>query len=443
MKMALIRAATVHVRPAACHPHAEVLSLRSRGLTFCDVSTFYCGRGGGVRTYHHAKLDWFSRQTTHRYVLVYPGPRFRVTSPAPAVSLVEVAGPRTGPHRDGYRLLLNYRQVRRVLADLAPDVIEAGDPWVSGPWALAARRSLRLASLVTSFYHTDSLEAYLEPWLLRRTMPVRWRQAISSAATRLFWKLQSAYDHTLVSSRSMERRVRAAGIVRVVRTPFGVEPAFLEGLQRKATAGRPARVLYAGRLQQEKSFDIVLAALPELLAQPGVHVTVAGDGPYAGALRRIESRRLSVAGYVHDRGSLRELYRTHDVLIAPSATETFGLATLEAMATGIVVVGAVTGGVGDLMRQCHSPFTFQVRSAAGLLRAALEAVDADRAEPAKRSRLIAESYGTWGDAIARQTSVYCALVRDRPTAPARPQLLGSAPASRSMIAGDECSHVRT
>jgi hypothetical protein len=113
------------------------------------------------------------------------------------------------------------------------------------------------------------------------------------------------------------------------------------------------------------------------------------------------------------------------------------------MATGIVVVGAATGGVGDLMRQSRSPFTFQARSAAGLLRAALEAVDADRAEPAKRSRLTAQRYGTWADAIARQTSVYCALVRDRPTEPARPQLLVPAPASRSMMAGGECSHVRT
>jgi len=31
-------------------------------LTFCDVATFYCRGGGGIRTYYNAKLDWFRRQ---------------------------------------------------------------------------------------------------------------------------------------------------------------------------------------------------------------------------------------------------------------------------------------------------------------------------------------------------------------------------------------------
>lgn len=388
-------------------------ALGGDGLTFCDLSTFYCARGGGVRTYHRAKIDWFARQHAHRYVLICPGPRFRQTQPAPAVMVIEVFGPRTGRHHDGYRLLLDYGRVRDVLGAVKPDVIEAGDSWVSGPWALAARRSLRLRSLVTSFYHTDSLAAYVEPWLVQRTMPRRWRAAISWAASRLFWKLQASYDRTLVSSRSMEWRVREAGIERVDCTPFGIEPMFLEGGPREATAGPPARLLYAGRLQKEKSFDLVLEVLPQLLARPGVHVTIAGDGPYADAVRRLAHPRLSVAGYVRDRASLCELYRTHDILIAPSATETFGLAALEAMATGIAVVGADTGGIGDLLRQGRSPFAFEARNGGSLLRAALEAIDADRTEPARRSRGVAEVYGTWADAIGRQTSLYCALVSDR------------------------------
>jgi alpha-1,6-mannosyltransferase len=382
-------------------------------LTFCDISTFYCARGGGVRTYHRAKIDWFARQQAHRYLLICPGPRFRETRIAPAVTVIEVFGARTGRHRDGYRLMLDYRRVRAVLGTRHPDVIETGDSWVSGPWALAARRSLRLGSLVTSFYHTDSLAAYVEPWLVQRTMPRRWRAAISRAASGLFWRLQASYDRTLVASSSMERRVRQAGIGRVDLTPFGVEPMFLEGAPRQATAGRPARLLYAGRLQKEKSFDLVIEVLPQLLARPGVHVTIAGDGPYADAVRRLAHPRLSVTGYVRDRGSLRELYRTHDILIAPSATETFGLAALEAMATGIAVIGADAGGMGDLLRQGQSPFAFEARNGESLLRAALEAIDADRTEPARQSRGVAEGYGTWADAIARQTSLYCALVSDR------------------------------
>jgi len=382
-------------------------------LTFCDITTFYCERGGGVRTYHRAKIDWFARQRDHRYVLVYPGQRFRERAVSPTVTLVEVYGPTTGRGADGYRVLLDYRRVRRVLSTLEPDVIEAGDPWISGPFALAARRAGRLRGLLASFYHTDSLEAYLEPWLRRRAMPGVLRSAMSEAARRLFWKVQAKYDCTLVSSPSMQRRLQAEGIHNVAQTPFGVEPRLLDGPPRKATAGRPVRLLYAGRLQDEKSFDLLLAGLPRLVDRPGVRVTIAGDGPYAAAVARLNHPQVSFVGYVENRVSLLELYRAHDILLSPSATETFGIATLEAMATGLVVVGADTGGVGDLMSQARSPFVFEARNGESLVRAARAAIEADRSEASARARAVAEGYGTWADAIARQTSVYRELLARR------------------------------
>src|SRR6516225_8100796 len=50
----------------------------ARGMILCDLSTFYCGKGGGVSTYHRARLEWFARQHEHQYVLISPGPRFEM-----------------------------------------------------------------------------------------------------------------------------------------------------------------------------------------------------------------------------------------------------------------------------------------------------------------------------------------------------------------------------
>jgi hypothetical protein len=121
-----------------------------RSLSFCDVSMFYCERGGGIRTYHRAKMDWFARQSLHRYVLVAPGPGFRVTRRCETVTLIEVCGVPTGHGPDGYRVPVDLARLSRVVADLQPDIVEASDPWISGPVALLARRRGRVRGLIRS-----------------------------------------------------------------------------------------------------------------------------------------------------------------------------------------------------------------------------------------------------------------------------------------------------
>jgi hypothetical protein len=57
-----------------------------------DVNSNYCDRGGGIRTYHQAKIAWFNRQAGHRYYLVVPGPRYSVRRVGRLVVRVEVFG---------------------------------------------------------------------------------------------------------------------------------------------------------------------------------------------------------------------------------------------------------------------------------------------------------------------------------------------------------------
>ena len=76
-------------------------------MIICDLSSFYCAKGGGVSTYHRARIDWFSRQNAHQYVLVSPGPRAGIQQIAESVWTVQVFGPRASGDADRYRLLLD------------------------------------------------------------------------------------------------------------------------------------------------------------------------------------------------------------------------------------------------------------------------------------------------------------------------------------------------
>lgn len=378
-------------------------------MTFCDVSTFFCELGGGIRTYHRAKMDWFASQARHRYVLVYPGRRFRVTAVAPRVVGVEVHGLRTGHGPGGYRLMTDYWGVARVLRDMLPDVVEASDPWIAGPFALIARRFGHLAGVLTSFVHSDPVNAYLRPWARRHPGFIDSNGRVASGAEHLFSRLQNTYAWSLTASQVMHDRLVSLGVRRVFRTPFGVDPAFLEAMPARRR-GRTLRVLYVGRLHVEKRFDLVLDALPQLCGIPGVTVTVAGVGPLAARLQQVREPRLSYVGYVGNRDAMKQLLDTHDVLISPGPHETFCLSVIEAMARGVVVAGVLAGATGEHLQRIGSPFGFGPGDTGGMVAAVARAA-ADDLEPwVERGRDLARQYGTWREAIGRIVRGYAHLV---------------------------------
>src|ERR1700733_776323 len=138
-----------------------------------DINSNYCDRGGGIRTYHQAKIAWFLRQRPPRYYLVVPGPRFAVRRIGRQVVRIEVFGLPLGA---GYRLLIDYPRVGKILRRLAPDLVEVGDPVISGLFCLAQRRLGRLKSGLSAFYHSDLVETWVVPWANRGPLrpPRRW-----------------------------------------------------------------------------------------------------------------------------------------------------------------------------------------------------------------------------------------------------------------------------
>ncbi|MFF3844572.1 glycosyltransferase [Streptomyces sp. NPDC002328] len=112
-----------------------------------------------------------------------------------------------------------------------------------------------------------------------------------------------------------------------------------------------------GRLHPGKRFDVVIRALTELPER--VRLLLVGGGPEEGALRRT-AHECGVAGrvlfagerpYVPDGGpgpDLTALACAMDVLAAPSPEESFGLAVVEALASGLPVVYASCPALEDL-----------------------------------------------------------------------------------------------
>lgn len=386
-------------------------------MIFLDINTFFSPKAGGIRTYHQAKIAWFQARREHRYIVLYPGPAHRAVPQGGQVTLVEVYGPAVTRDPSGYRFLVDFLRIFDLIRSHKPDVLEAGDPWLTGLFCLALKKSGWYKGLLVSFYHSDPVPSYLEPWAERghSRFGRYWKKHLVRMVGRLFYAIQKGYDLTAVSSKTMEAGLRSRGIQTLAYLPFGVPELFLDRAMSPGKiaavpqdGGSPSRIrlLYAGRLDREKGIELVLEALPILLTDERVEISVIGRGGYAERFSAFKHPRFTYMGFLENAAAVRDVYDRHDILLAPGPFETFGLGVLEAMARGLRIVGPDRGGTGELLRQAESPYIFRAEDAGDFLRAVRAAIDGDPKSESERSRALALRYGTWDEAVGRMIDCY-------------------------------------
>ena len=178
-----------------------------------------------------------------------------------------------------------------------------------------------------------------------------------------WWGTRAIAVSTEVADELMQRFHVASE--RVVQIPLWVDlahfriPSELERNEVRRLYGIRDGVFVVAvvaSLYEDKRHDLVLEAVA-LLRQANVPVALllAGDGMQANALRA-QAKRLGIENVMHllAHTDARSVYWAADVHVLMSRTESFSLATLEAMACGTVCIRTPTGGAAD---QIHDGVT--------------------------------------------------------------------------------------
>ena len=110
-------------------------------------------------------------------------------------------------------------------------------------------------------------------------------------------------------------------------------------------------LLYVGRISPEKNIGLLIELMKILAkdAENDYRLLIAGDGPKFEYLkaesRKIGDEKIKILGFIADKEKLANLYANADVFVHPNPREPFGIAPLEAMASGIPTLAPNAGGV--------------------------------------------------------------------------------------------------
>lgn len=322
----------------------------ARPLLVCDLTQSYSpAGGGGISTYLREKRDYVLARTPHHLLQIVPGPADRVTVNGRHIFAEVAADPVRGS--PNYRFILRVAAVRDLLAQYRPDVIESLCPWVL-PWAaIHHRRRFPDAALVAG-YRTDFPNAHV----LRVATDKfgsnigRGFQWLSYAYAEITYR---EFDWLYALGEEARTSIMSRGIERVDVLPLGVDTDLFTPAARDpgyraelGLAGKGPLLAYAGRIDNEKRADRLVAMMRTLPPSLDAALVMIGDGKLRGRLQ-VEAARLPIAfpGFEHSRARLARALASADLYVSAMADETFGISVLEAQAAGLPVVGVASGAM--------------------------------------------------------------------------------------------------
>lgn len=353
------------------------------------LTNYYHKNSGGISTSYNNLLAAAGRNQRH-VSLVVPGEKEEVEQVNDYAKIYYIPAMQSPIFDKRYRMIMPWQYmvkdsaVRKILLAEMPDMVEVCDKYSISMLAAMIRKNAfkKLGRPMLVHFSCermdDNIGAYLSSgkpgkWLARRLMGnynfglFDFHIANSAYTAQEFFESIRKADNPSRSDGFFNwcwrffRASRLPAEERVFICPRAVDnqkytPARVSNQVRREMRERggipesSVALLYAGRISPEKNIGL-LPALMEVLAKDqkrDYRLLVAGAGPQAEWLKVETERRcpgkIILLGHL-EKGLLADYYANADIFIHPNPKEPFGIAPLEAMASGVPTVAPNSGGI--------------------------------------------------------------------------------------------------
>lgn len=367
-------------------------------MRIAQIANFIGPQSGGMKTCVSALGDGYVQAGAER-LLVVPGPvdaRFETD----LGDVVQVRAPRVGP---SYRLIIEPWRLAEILTQFGATSIEVNDKLTLTPvswWA----RSKGIGSVLFSHERLDEYMLNVTQW-----------ETTTKVSTALLNRiLVRSFDAVVVTSEFAQHEFQELADrvdCPTVRVPLGVDlEMFRPRVASTHTNAGVLKLIYVGRLSREKHPHLAVATAVELHRRGvPVELDVYGEGAQRPELEAIaQGAPVTFHGHLDDRDELALRISQADVALSVCPSETFGLAVLEALASGTPVVTADRGGAREIVDASSGAWGGPIP--ADLANAVLRVAERPVAQRRESARLRAEQF-PWSRTISSMIELHDALAR--------------------------------
>ena len=227
----------------------------------------------------------------------------------------------------------------------------------------------------------------------------RWRPHLIKRGIRIMrnakaiFFLSESYRQQVLE-KYVPARYRDALAAKSYIMPNGIDDFWLENgrMDTAKQIGDPLRLVYAGRIDANKNIATIQAAM-KILAQRGceTRLTVVGKVVDNVVYRHISADSNTSCLPPRNKEELIDIYRSNDIFVMPSFTESFGLVYAEAISQGLPVVYTIGQGFDRQFPEGEVGYHVDPNSAQSVADAILK---------------IADNYSTIADNLSAKASLY-------------------------------------
>lgn len=258
-----------------------------------------------------------------------------------------------------YKILISKYKLGKIIREQNIDILHANTR-VTQVLSFFLQRAL-------SKPYVSTCHGFFKKRFFRRIFPCWGNKVIAIS--------ESVKEHLVKDFRVKEEDIRVIhNGIDVKNFPFP-DPGFRIEIKKKLGLGDGPVVGIVARLSQEKGHLYLIGAMKSVLSRiPQAKLLIVGNGRMKKALSELArdlgmEKNIFFLAAVND---TKEVLAAMDLFVLPSLKEGLGLALMEAMASGLGVIGSDVGGISSLIQDGYNGLLTRPADTRGLSYAILE-----------------------------------------------------------------------